>query len=222
MIVAIDGPAAAGKSTTARRAAERLGFLYLDTGAMYRAVAWAFLERGMEPQEAEPPVFLSALRIDVAHEKGEMRVWLDGKDVTAHLRTPRVSAMTGRVSKLPDVRGKLVAEQRRIARACVGRDGGVVLDGRDIGTVVFPKADVKIFLVADLDVRAERRLKELAGEGSLEAIRDDLATRDQQDAERALAPLRRPADAIPLDTSHLTIDQQVDFVVDRVRERLKS
>ncbi len=219
MIVAIDGPAAAGKSTTARRVAQQVGYLYLDTGAMYRAVAWACLERGVEPAE-DIGAFVESLRIDVGYEGADMRVRLNGKDVSPHLRTAGVSELTSRVSKLAAVRSKLLDEQRRIARECVSRDGGVVLDGRDIGTVVFPDAELKIFLKADLDVRARRRKKEYPGSGPAhEAIRNELAERDRQDAERALAPLRQAPDAVALDTSKLTIDEQVQFVVDRVRER---
>ena len=222
MIVAIDGPAAAGKSTTARRVARELGFLYLDTGAMYRAVTWAMLEASVDPAGEDAVPFVQSLKVDVAYEDDEMGVRVNGEDVTPHLRTSRVSGMTSRVSQLAVVREKLVDEQRRIARECEARDGGAVLDGRDIGTVVFPDAGVKIFLLASIEERARRRWKEMTRSGkkaSLEAIQEELEARDRQDAERALAPLRKADDALVLDTSDLTIDGQVQFVIDRVRER---
>ena len=208
--------------------AQQIGFLYLDTGAMYRAIAWGFLEAGWTPddvatkKEIAIDTFVSSLRVDVTYEDGDMRVRLNGEEVTGRLRTGPVSAMTSRISTIPLVRSKLVNEQRRIARQHVGEGGGIILDGRDIGTVVFPNADLKIYLVADVQERARRRWEELGeeeAEKSVETIRKELEERDRQDAERALAPLRQAEDAISLDTSELTIDEQVRFVIERIEER---
>lgn len=227
VIVAIDGPASSGKSTTARRVARRLDFLYLDTGAMYRAVALAFLRTDTEPDADSAADVLEGLRVDVDYDKdNEMHVQLNEEDVTQALRSEPVSAMASRVSALRVVREKLVAEQRRIARAQLRDDKveGIILDGRDIGTVVFPEADVKIFMVAEAEVRARRRHAELQERGEpveYEDVLADIRRRDRTDRERTLAPLRRAEDAIELDTTHRSVEEQVQFVVDRVRERRK-
>ena len=226
MIVAIDGPAGSGKSTTARAVAEALGFLYLDTGAMYRTAALAFLREGLEaaPQHVERVALQD--RIGVAYEEGEMRVLLSGEDVTERVRDQDVGRMASRVSALPAVREALVAAQRRIARNYQAESGagesGVVLDGRDVGTVIFPKADVKIFMVAGVEERARRRQAQLREGGtrlSLGEVQEELEERDQKDREREVAPLRRAEDAVELDTTRRTVREQVQFVVERVRER---
>ena len=225
MIIAIDGPASSGKSTTARAVAERLGYLYLDTGAMYRAVALAFLRAEAEPTAEAARALLPQLRLDVRHENGAMRVLLDGADVTDEIRTQAVGMMASRVSALPLVREQLVQEQRRIGRAFADAGGGVVLDGRDIGTVVFPDADVKVFMVADADVRARRRLQELEARGEtadFSDVLDEIRQRDARDQARAVAPLRRADDALALDSTHYAIDEQVEVVLEAVRERQKA
>jgi len=221
VIVAIDGPAGSGKSTTARSVAARLGFFHINTGAMYRAVALAFLrlETAATPEGAA--ALLPALKLDVRYEQGRQRLWLDGEDVTDALNHPDVGRMASRVATLAPVRERLVAEQRRLGRR-YGADPGVVLEGRDIGTVVFPEAHVKIFMVADPAVRAQRRQDELAASGthvSIASVLEEIQERDRQDRQRALSPLRRAPDAIELDTTHRSIEAQVQFVVDRVRER---
>jgi cytidylate kinase len=228
VIVAIDGPASSGKSTTARAVAERAGLLYLDTGAMYRAVALAFLRADREVTPAAANDVLAGLHVGVAEdENGEMRVTLhredqprEAEDVSGQIRRPAVSRMASQVSTLPTVRDKLVEEQRRVAAARVTEGGGVVLDGRDIGTVVFPEADVKIFLIADAEIRAERRYAELAEQGEAPPFEDVLANirrRDAQDRAREESPLKKAADAVELDTSERTVEEQVDFVLQRVR-----
>lgn len=225
LIVAIDGPAGSGKSTTARALAERLGYLYLDTGAMYRAVALAFLRAGAAPGASGAAAVLPQLRLDVAHVDGAMHVLLDGEDVSEGIRRQEVGAMASRVSTLPAVREKLVAEQRRIVRDHEAQGGGVVLDGRDIGTVVFPDADLKIFMVADAETRARRRAAELREHGraaSEEEVLADLLQRDRQDQQRALAPLRKAEDALELDTTDRSVEDQVRFVFDKVVERLNE
>lgn len=221
MIVTIDGPAGSGKSTTARAVARRLGYLYLDTGAMYRAVALCFLRAGADASQEAARDLLSGLSVDVWYEGDEMRVSLNGDDVTARVRDQEVGAMASKISSLRPVREKMVREQRRIGREREETEGGVVLDGRDTGTVVFPDADVKIFMVADPEERARRRQKEHADAGRdvpLARIREEIERRDRQDRNRDIAPLRRADDAVTLDTTDRTVDDQVDFVLDRVRQ----
>ena len=223
MIIAIDGPAGSGKSTTARRVADRLGWLYLDTGAMYRAVGLAFRERGLPFTDDAAAALLPGLDVRLDPGPDGLRVALNGDDVTDRIRTPEAAGDASQASKLAPVRDAMVALQRRVARDHEA-SGGVVLEGRDIGTVVFPDADVKFFLVADLDARARRRLDQ-SGPGaeaqSFETIRADMAARDRRDESRALAPLRAAPDAETLDTTDLTIDQQVARVVAAV-ERARS
>lgn len=223
MIVAIDGPASSGKSTTARAVANKAGLVYLDTGAMYRAVALAFLRAEEEPTAEAAPSVLPGLHISIRHDaEGSMRVVLSGEDVTERLREPAVTRVVSEVSTLTDVREKLVDEQRRVATEHVKQGGGVVLDGRDIGTVVFPDADVKIFLSADAQVRARRRHAELEARGQappLEEVLADIRRRDAQDRARAASPLKKADDAVELDTSNLSIEEQVEFVIDQVRRQ---
>jgi cytidylate kinase len=220
VIVTIDGPAGSGKSTTARRAAEALAYVYLDTGAMYRAVALGFLRADAPPTPDGAAAVLPSLRVDVRYDGPHMRVFLDEEEVTAQIRSPEVGQTVSDVSTLAAVRTYMVEEQQRIGRAQDKIHGGVVLDGRDTGTVVFPKADLKIFMVADLDERARRRQQEYAESGderSLDEVRAEIAKRDRQDRHRDLAPLRRAADAVELDTTDYTIAEQVAFVVDHVK-----
>lgn len=220
MIVAIDGPAGSGKSSTARAVAERLGFLYLDTGAMYRAVALAFVQAGEDATPAAAERVLPSVSMAVQYEEGSMRVLLNGDDITAAIRRPDVGNMASNVARLRAVRARLVAEQQQIGR--MHDEPGVVLDGRDIGTVVFPDADVKIFMVADAAERARRRQRELAEQGHdvpFERLLAEINERDRQDMQRDIAPLRKAEDAIELNTTAMTFDEQVAFVVDCVRER---
>jgi len=224
LIVAIDGPAGSGKSTTAREVARRLGYLYLNTGAMYRAVALTFLRADTEASPEGAAALLPTLRLDVRHEEGDLHIFLGDEDVTNAIKRLEVGQMASQVGMLAAVRKKLVAEQRRLG-TLYGQDPGVVLEGRDIGTVVFPDAEVKIFLVADPEVRARRRQDELAAGGTpvaFETVLAEIQQRDRQDRQRALSPLRKADDAIELDTSHRSIDGQVQFVIDCVREREKA
>lgn len=222
MIITIDGPAGSGKSTTAQRVASRLDFVYLDTGAMYRAVALAFLHVDEEATSEGAAAVLPSLEVDVQYRGDTMHVFLDGEDVTDSLRSPEVGRIVSQISTLKPVRERMVEEQRRIGYEQEEKSGGVVLDGRDTGTVVFPEADLKIFMVADLEERARRRKKEYGKKGetvSLEEIRQKIAARDRRDRNRDIAPLRRAEEAINLDTTHRTIEEQVDFVVDRVKQQ---
>lgn len=221
LIIAIDGPAGSGKSSTARGVARRLGYLYLDTGAMYRAVALAFLRNKAAATAEAAGRLLPELTLDVRYQNGEMQVLLDGTVVSEAIRDPEVGQMASRVSTLPAVREKLVAEQQRIGQT-FREHPGVVIDGRDIGTVVFPDADLKIFMIADAQVRAQRRQDELAEKGTVvpfEEVLAEMRQRDRQDTERAHSPLRRADDAIDLDTTHCTLEDQIQFVIDKAGER---
>jgi CMP/dCMP kinase len=199
MVVAIDGPAGAGKSSVARAVATKLGFTYLDSGSMYRAVALAALRARVGPAEVA-----SAVSIDV----GE-RVLLDGDDVTAQIRAPEVSEAASKAASLPEVRAAMVAQQRRLMS-----DGDWVAEGRDIGTVVVPDAAVKVFLTASPEARAARRAEELGGDAA--TVLAEQVIRDQRDSEREHSPLRAADDAVTIDTTDLTFEQSVDRVVDLV------
>ena len=221
LIIAIDGPAGSGKSTTARLVAEALGYRYLDTGAMYRAVALKMLEQGVDLQDSKAiEEALRDIQIDQNEKDGQVRILLNEKDVTEAIRTPEISLWVGPVSENPTVREFLVARQRDM-----GKKGGVVVEGRDIGTVVFPDAPLKIYLTADLDERARRRVKDLSAQGIEqveEEVRQALAQRDERDSTREHSPLSCAVDAIVLDTTHLTLKEQVERIVSLVREREKT
>lgn len=196
--------------------------MYLDTGAMYRTVALGFLREDAEASDEAAEKVLPSIDVDVQYRGDDMLVFLNEEEVTDRIRTPEVGAVVSDISTLRAVRERMVQEQRRIGFEQEEIHGGVVLDGRDTGTVVFPDAPVKIFMEADLDERARRRRKEYASEEkevTLEKVRKELARRDEQDRNRDIAPLRRADDAITLDTTDRTIENQVAFVVDRVKER---
>lgn len=222
LIIAIDGPAGAGKSTTARGVARKLGFVYLETGAMYRAVTLAFVRSEMPIAEEAAEELLQGTTIDLVPASSENRVFLNGEDVSGELRRADVDTMVSAVSRLRSVRERMVGLQQTIGRRLARQHGGLVAEGRDIGTVVFPEAEVKIFMVAAVEERARRRLKELREsdpELTLQAVIDSLEKRDRRDAERSVGPLRRADDAIELDTTGLSIDDQIDQVIAYVRER---
>jgi len=216
--VAIDGPASSGKSTLAREVARRLGFVFLDTGSLYRAVALALLSAGAAHRSEEDPEvarILGALDITVAPGPSGARVSIGGLDVTDHLRSEEVGHLASRVSAWPKVRKALFDLQRRLALG-----GRIVMDGRDIGTVIMPEARLKIFLEADPRVRAIRRQKDLEARGDhrpLETILSDILERDRRDRDRPISPLVPAPDALRLDTTHLTIDEAVTWIVDRYR-----
>lgn len=202
--------------------AGRLGYVHLDTGATYRAVALAFLRDGVEPTEDGAKHVLAGVHLEVILDETGQRILLNGEDVTEEIRRPDVTAVTSSVAALRSVREKLVDEQRRIARSFEDGKGGVVIDGRDIGTVVFPDAGLKVFMIADERVRARRRYEELRSSGStatLEEVLRDIRSRDEKDMRRAVAPLRKADDALKLDTSELDIAEQVDMVVQAAKER---
>lgn len=209
MIIAIDGPAGVGKSTVAKRLASRLGFLYLDTGALYRSVAWAVLQQGCDPFDSKAVAsLLPSLSLRMEAKKEGVSISVNGNDVTGKLRTPEVSAAASVVSAIPAVRAWLLPVQREI-----GTQGSVVAEGRDIGTKIFPTAEVKFFLEADDAVRAERRHRELVAAGHSRAIEQtcaEISGRDERDRSRSVAPLTPAEDAHHIDTSALTIDDVVE------------
>ena len=217
--VAIDGPAGAGKSTVARRAAAELGFVYVDTGAIYRAVALAVLDEKIDSaDEAAVASLLKNTTVKLQWEQGVQHLLLNGADVTDRLRSPEVSDASSRVSAFSAVRQFLLETQREVAR-----QQSVIMDGRDIGTVVLPNAQVKIYLTASSATRADRRCKELREKGLEAAYKDvlrDIEERDYRDMHRKLAPLRRAEDAVLLDTSALTLTQSIEEAVRIIREKL--
>ncbi len=221
-IVAIDGPAGSGKTTTARELARLLDFVYIDTGAMYRAVALASRERGLTADDrTEICAMLPELEIRMESLEGVQRTLLDGRDVEAEIRTQEIARAASDISAIACVREAMVDLQRSAALGAAG----AILEGRDIGTVVFPKAPCKIFLVADVHTRALRRQRQLAESGTvsaLEVIEREIAERDRNDAARDHSPLRKAADAIEVETTNTTIDEQVMMILTLVRKRLES
>ncbi len=219
-LVAIDGPAGAGKSTVARRVADRLGLRYFDSGATYRAIAWAAVRAGLDlaNPDSEGAVGAIAQKVRIEQQPAadlSTRVFVDGEEVTAVIRTPEVSRWVSVVAAMPAVRVVLGAQQQ-----AAGRSGGVVMEGRDIGTAIFPQAELKIYLTASVAERARRRLRDL-GETNLDlgAIEAAIRERDERDSTRAIAPLRRAADAIQIDTDGLSIDRIVEIIVELYRSQ---
>ncbi len=217
--VAIDGPAGAGKSTMARRAAQTLGFVYVDTGAIYRAVACAVLRSGVQPEEGDAvSALLPQLRMRLSWTPdGVQHVFVNDEDLTTQLRSPEVSAVASKISALPPVRRFLLDTQRDVAKM-----NNVIMDGRDIGTVVLPDADVKIFLSASAQVRARRRWLELQSAGRPDTYEDvlrDMNERDYRDSHRAAAPLACAQDAQRLDTSELSLEESIAEILKIIREK---
>lgn len=188
---------------------------------MYRAVALGFLRADVDPTQGDPEPVLSSLTVEVEYEGKDMHVFLGGEDVTTEIRTSEVGTVASEISSFPAVRERMVEDQRRIGFQKQETYGGVILDGRDTGTVVFPEAEVKVFMVADVEERARRREQEYAAEGKdvpFEEVRQEIEERDRRDRTRDIAPLRRADDALTLDTTDRSIEEQVAFVVDRVKE----
>jgi cytidylate kinase len=212
LVIAIDGPSGAGKSTVAHLLAERLGYLQIDTGAMYRAVAYQMKQAGIDPEnENTVECFCSTIDIRLDRADGFQRVFANGLEVTGQIRSPEMSLLTSRISTLRPVRQAMMLAQRRM-----GVRGGVVLEGRDIGTVVFPDADVKFFLSASSEERGKRRFMELTAKGeqvTLESTIEAVTLRDQQDSQRDLAPLKMAEDAIAIDSSGKTVEEVLDVMV---------
>ena len=217
--VAIDGPAGAGKSTLSRKTAEKLGFIYVDTGALYRAVGYKFSQLGFNAElNCDIEEILKTTTVDIRFVNGEQRVFLDGEDVSDGIRTPNASMMASAVSAKPAVRAFLLEMQRKLAR-----ENNVVMDGRDIGTVVLPDATVKIYLTATAKARAERRYKELIQKGTavtFEEVYDDMVKRDYNDMHREIAPLKQAEDAVLADTTKCDLDGSLELILKIIKERI--
>lgn len=216
--VAIDGPSGAGKSTLAKECAKRFGFLYVDTGAIYRTVGLAAQRAGIAPENAEEVLpLLPTLEIDLRHAEDGQHMFLSDEDVNGLIRTPEISAYASKVSAIGEVRTFLMEMQRSLARK-----NSVIMDGRDIGTVVLPNADIKVFLTASAEARARRRVRELEEKGqsfSFEQILQDMRERDERDSQRAAAPLKAADDAVLVDTTALTLEESIEALcalIDRV------
>lgn len=220
MIIAIDGPAGSGKSSTAKFVADELGALYLDTGAMYRAVALYFIDEGLPIETEVAEQIVPKIDIRLKKEGSGLVVTLNGSDVTNRIREADVTEASSVVARLYPVRRRMVALQRKIASEAARSDRSVVMEGRDIGTVVFPEADLKFFMIADLDERVRRRIAQLADSGTHveeEQLRKDMRERDERDASRSNSPLRKADDAVELDTSRLGFEEQVAIIMQYVR-----
>jgi CMP/dCMP kinase len=221
LVIAIDGPSGAGKSTVARQLAERLGYRQIDTGAMYRAVACLISQAGIDPDDSDTlERFLNNVDVRLDCSNGTQRVLANGQDVTGLIRTQEMSLMTSRISALRPVREVMMRAQR-----LMGCDGGVVLEGRDIGTVVFPDAELKFFLYASPEERGKRRFAELTGKGERVTLEDTIeavSRRDDQDSQRDLAPLRQAEDAIPIDSSGITVEEVLRRMEAFFREKIEQ
>ncbi|MGN0491127.1 (d)CMP kinase [Ruminococcus sp.] len=218
--IALDGPAGAGKSSIAKRAAKALDFIYVDTGALYRTIGLAATRKGIEPKpSAEVEKLLSEITVDLTfNEKGEQIVLLDGEDVSGLIRTPEASMMASKISAVPSVRAYLLDLQRNMAKS-----HNVIMDGRDIGTVVLPDAKVKIFLTASPEARAQRRYKELCEKGmdvKYDDILNDVITRDYNDTHRETAPLRPAEGCVMVDTTELDFEQSVEKIISVIKENI--
>ncbi len=217
--VAIDGPAGAGKSTIARSAAKQIGFIYVDTGALYRTVGLYSIRKGFDTKDAEKVIStLGDIKITLGFKDGEQRVYLNGEDVSEAIRTPEASMGASNVSAIPEVRAFLFDLQKNIAK-----ENDCLMDGRDIGTVVLPDAQVKIFLTASPEIRAKRRYKELIEKGAdvkYEDVLEDLINRDYQDTHREIAPLKAADDAVLVDTSNYDFDGSLNAVIAVIKEKL--
>ena len=215
LVVAIDGPAGAGKSTVAQMAAKELGFTYIDTGAMYRAVAWKSLQQGKTVTDDLINDVVKDIDIVLDYKEGKTKVFVDGTEVTAAIRTPEVTGIVSQVAALGPVRERLTDLQRNMAT-----QGSVIMDGRDIATNVLPNADIKIFLTASIEERADRRYKEMKAKGydvDLKKLQEEIAARDKADSEREISPLVQAEDAELLDTSDMSIEEVVKAILDRCR-----
>ena len=206
--IAVDGPAGAGKSTIAKLVAKEKGYIYVDTGAMYRGLAIHFLDQGIEPGDTDRIIdACRSAQVTIQYEEGVQQVYLNGKNITARLRDEAGGNMASKSSPIPQVRKKLLELQQGLAK-----EQDVIMDGRDIGTCVLPDADVKVYLTASVETRAKRRFDELTEKGvdcDLEEIKKDIAERDQRDMTREIAPLKQAEDAVLIDSSHMTIDEVV-------------
>lgn len=218
IIIALDGPAGSGKSTTARLVAEKLGYTYVDTGAMYRAITLAALEQNIQLEETPLTELVKMIEVELRQSPKGQRTFLNGVDVSERIRETDVTANVSVVSAISSVRQKMVLLQKRL-----GESGGIVMDGRDIGTVVFPQAELKVFMVADIRKRAARRYAEMGNtDNSIEDIAALIAQRDILDSTREISPLTKADDAVEIDTSDLTIQQQVEMILQLAEQKISS
>ncbi len=218
--IAIDGPGGAGKSTVARAVAKQLGFIYVDTGAIYRAIGLKFVRTGKSFTNENIISVLPGTELSLTHIDGEQHIIIDGEDVSSFIRTQEISSAASKVSAVPEVRAFLLDLQRNIARK-----NNVIMDGRDVGTVILPNAEVKIFLTANVEVRARRRHRELMAKGletpdTFERVLKEVAERDKADSERATAPLKPAEDAVLVDTSDMDFEQSVQTVINIIRRKV--
>ncbi len=220
--IAIDGPAGAGKSSIAKLAAKSLGIVYVDTGAMYRAIGLAAIRKGIDPDKDVEAVekMLPEVNVEIAHSENGQKVFLNGEDVSTEIRLPEVSVAASDVSRIPAVRTKLLELQRGLAKKT-----DVIMDGRDIGTVVLPDAELKIFLTASVEERAMRRFKELLEKGvecDFDEVKRDMEYRDKNDSEREIAPLKPAEDSVYVDTTGNSLEESVKIIMDIINERRKN
>ena len=217
-VIAIDGPAASGKSTTAKLLAKKLKYVYIDTGAMYRVCALNALWEKIDLKDTEAlKKMLSEIEIKIEYSENGNKIYLNGKNVTERIRQADITKLSSEIAVIGIVREKMVELQRKM-----GKDGGVIMDGRDIGTVVFPEADFKFFMIADVKTRAKRRWNEARAKGenlSLEEIEREIEWRDKNDSSRTISPLKKAADAVEIDTTNLSIDEQVDLILYYLKKR---
>jgi cytidylate kinase len=218
LIIAIDGPSGSGKSTIAKYLADQINATYIDTGAMYRAITFAAMEKGIEDDTDKVIELARNAKIEIKYENGTTRVFIDGKEVTDNIRSAAVNNKVSDISTIPEVREVLVRIQREL-----GNRETVVAEGRDTSTIVFPDADIKIYLTASLDTRAERRLKEYLDKGveiTLSEVKANLANRDRIDSGRKVSPLTKADDAFEIDSTSMTINEELKFLLDKIRHRL--
>lgn len=217
-IIAIDGPGASGKSTTAKILAKKMAYIYIDTGAMYRACALSTLTENINLKDNEKLAkMLEKIKVEIEYSQNGNQLFLNDINVTKRVREADITKLASEIATIGIVRTKMVDLQRKI-----GENGGVIMDGRDIGTVVFPNADFKFFMVADVKTRAMRRWKEAKKKGeilNLDEVEKELIWRDNNDSKREISPLKRATDAIPIDNSNLTIEEQVQFILQKIKQK---
>jgi cytidylate kinase len=216
IIIAIDGPAGSGKSTAAKNIAQKLGFIYLDTGAMYRAITFIALRNGIAEDISAIIDMARRINLKLRFENGITRVFVNDEEVTGQIRSSEVNAKVSDISKIPEVRAELVKIQKKL-----GSEGNIVAEGRDVTTVVFPNADLKIFLTASIDVRTKRRLREFQEKNfqiTFDEVKENLEKRDKIDSGREVSPLRKAEDAIEFDNSALTPQQDLDYLLEKIKD----
>ena len=218
IIIGIDGPAGSGKSTLSKMVSERLGFTYLDTGAMYRAITYLAIKKEIVDDEEAVSTFVRGLDVILKFENGNTRVFVNEEEVTDFIRTPEVNSKVSEIARMPAVRKELVRMQKRM-----GEIGNIVAEGRDTTTVVFPDADLKIYLIASVDVRAERRHKEFSEKGidiDIEEVKANLRKRDEIDSGREISPLKKAENAIEVDTSTLSVDEEFEILIENIKKKI--